>query len=576
MESLERQVRRAHRRLGMQRFARALGRCWLVTFLVALILIAVDRFYPMSLAVWSWSTDTNTAGLSASHQQEVALAAAGSLALGALVLGLLAAGVWIFVTRRPALGAAIEIDHRFGLKERVSSTLAMEPEDRQTEAGRALIDDAVRRVGRIDVAGGFSVRPGKPILLPLLPGLAAVLLALLIDAAVFEKPAIAKTDAAKVRARIKVSSAELAKRLTKSGEEAEEKGLKEARELFDRLQRGTRQLGNKATDRKKALNELNDLADQVKERRKQLGGSEKMRQQLDRLKNIDRGPAQQFAKAIARGDFKEAAEKLEEMKDKLEGGDLDEQQKKELADQLDKMKDKIQKAADAQQAAREDLEQRIEELCENGQTGEADKLQNQLDKLMDQPQIDGLNDLASQLGDCAQAMQDGQLQDATDSLSQLQSGLEGLAQNLEEMDMLDEAMQQISQARDRMNCDKCGGGGCKACNGGGQGMARGMGGQGGKGPGDGLGEGQGRGDRPEEQTETATIDSQYQPNVGKGTGMIIGELDGPNLKGRVEEIIQEQYDTARRGSTDPLENRRIPREHRRHVQEYLDRFREGE
>jgi hypothetical protein len=92
----------------------------------------------------------------------------------------------------------------------------------------------------------------------------------------------------------------------------------------------------------------------------------------------------------------------------------------------------------------------------------------------------------------------------------------------------------------------------------------------------GLGRGKGAGARPEEENQTAPYDSQYKPNVGKGTGAIIGEADGPNLKGRVAEIIEQQYDSARRGSADPLGDRRIPREHRKHVQEYLDRFREGE
>ena len=104
----------------------------------------------------------------------------------------------------------------------------------------------------------------------------------------------------------------------------------------------------------------------------------------------------------------------------------------------------------------------------------------------------------------------------------------------------------------------------------------GMGQNQGKGQGVGLGAGKGQGARPEQEDETATYDSQYKPKVGPGTGVIIGEVDGPNLKGRVEEIIEQQYDAARRGSTDPLANRRIPREHREHVQEYLDRFREGE
>ena len=143
----------------------------------------------------------------------VAHLAAGGWAAAALLLGLFAAIVWIVATRRPALDAAIEIDRRFGLKERVSSTLALGPEDSQTEAGRALVDDAVRHVQRIDVATQFAPRPGKRILLPLLPGLPALLVALLISPAVVENQAKAGLDVQgakqQVRSRPRCSAASL-------------------------------------------------------------------------------------------------------------------------------------------------------------------------------------------------------------------------------------------------------------------------------------------------------------------------------------------------------------------------------
>ena len=46
---------------------------------------------------------------------------------------------------------------RFGLKERVSSTLALSPEERESAAGQALVADAVRRVEQIEVSERFGV-----------------------------------------------------------------------------------------------------------------------------------------------------------------------------------------------------------------------------------------------------------------------------------------------------------------------------------------------------------------------------------------------------------------------------------
>jgi len=39
--------------------------------------------------------------------------------------------------------------------------------------------------------------------------------------------------------------------------------------------------------------------------------------------------------------------------------------------------------------------------------------------------------------------------------------------------------------------------------------------------------------------------------------------------------IKAQLEATRRGATAPMTGRRIPKKHRRHAQEYFDRFREG-
>ena len=121
MDELHRQVRRARRRLGMQRFVAALGWCWLATLVAALGIIMVGKFWPLGVTDWAWVG-------------------------GALIVGLAAAVGWAFFAGRGTLDAAIEIDRRFGLKERVSSTLTMSVDECQTEAGQALVTDAIRRV----------------------------------------------------------------------------------------------------------------------------------------------------------------------------------------------------------------------------------------------------------------------------------------------------------------------------------------------------------------------------------------------------------------------------------------------
>ena len=82
---------------------------------------------------------------------------------------LIIAVIWTFLVRRNALDAAIELDRRFGLKERVSTSLALTTEDRESQIGRALLDDASRRVAQVRVSEQFVIAPGWRVMIPLAP-----------------------------------------------------------------------------------------------------------------------------------------------------------------------------------------------------------------------------------------------------------------------------------------------------------------------------------------------------------------------------------------------------------------------
>ena len=77
------------------------------------------------------------------------------------------------------------------------------------------------------------------------------------------------------------------------------------------------------------------------------------------MKNVGSGPADKFAQAISRGDFKEALQELDKLKQQLADGLLGEEQKEELADQLDEMARKLEGMCEAHRAARKNLQDRI-------------------------------------------------------------------------------------------------------------------------------------------------------------------------------------------------------------------------
>jgi hypothetical protein len=149
-------------------------------------------------------------------------------------------------------------------------------------------------------------------------------------------------------------------------------------------------------------------------------------------------------------------------------------------------------------------------------------------------------------------------------MSKLEQQLADLQQEADEMAMLDEAMSELEMAKDSMNCKECGGEGCKACMGMGQGRFPGMG----------LGRGRGNGPRPEEKTGSQFYDSKVKQQTGKGAALVVDSVDGPNIKGQVEQQIQTEFESVKSGETDPLTSQQLPRAYREHTQKYFDSLRE--
>jgi len=539
MEQILKQVRRVRRRLGVQRFLAALGWCLCGTLSVALTLVGVDKFRPLGVEGWIWGG-------------------------GAVGLGLLAAFAWALATGRGLVDAAIELDHRCGLKERVSSSLAMSIEERECELGQALIDDARRRIEQVEIGQHFPVAPGRRILLPVLPAVAVVLGALLVPPATNGKQTAA-ASATVVQKQIKQSSDSLRYKLLEQRKAAQKQGLKDAEELFRRLERDVDQLASKTEgNRKQALVKLNDLSRELQKRRQKLGGAEGLQNQFKQLKDIGQGPADKLLDEIQRGDFQKAIEQLKRLQEDLAKGGLSHDEQKRLAEQLKQMEEKLEEMARAQRQAQKDLETRIRQAQEAGQHDEANKLQEQLDKLRQQmPDLDQLDQFANKLGQCSKCLNQGQLQEAADTLGELQNELDGLQEQLQEMDLINEAIDQMAQGRNQMNCPHCNGAGCCVCQGDELGDGRGR------------GRGRGKGARPEAAGDVKYYDTKAAVKTGKGAASVVGEVDGPNRRDDVRHEIQEQFDSARREAADPLTDQHMPRKHRQHAREYFDQLREG-
>ena len=399
MEPITRQINRARRRLLLQRFINTTA-VWLFALLmVAAIAMLVPKVWALELDQSQWMS---------------------AWLLGAIGLSLLGGALTTWLTRRRSMEAAIEVDRRFGLKERLSSTLALSETETESQAGQALLEDAVRKAERIDVSERFGIQGSWFNFLPLVPAILVFVLAVFVPDATQDDP---NASAAVITAKKQVenSTDQLKKKLAERRKMAEEEGLQDAKEIFTELEKGVADLRKmENVDQKKAMVKLNNLAEQLQKRRMSLGDSEKLKQKLNQLKNLKTGPADRMSQAMKKGNFNAAMKELQKLQTKLASGKLSEQDQKKLAEQLKQLSDKMNQLAASQQEAKDALKQEIQRQRESGNLAKAAELQSKLDKLAAQDaQMEKLSKMAKQMAQASQNLNQQQLKQAAKALSEL-------------------------------------------------------------------------------------------------------------------------------------------------------------
>ena len=566
MDSLREQVARAQRRLVGEQFLARAGRCLFVAMIIAAVAIAVPRVaviggLPSGWDAWCFC--------------------------GGVLAGLLAAAVWTWASHRSPLDAAIEIDRRFDLRERVASSLSLSEAEAASDAGRALVDDALRAVDRIEVDEKFRVRADRRAWWPLVPAVLALLLVTLVNTRQAASNANAG-QAADESAQVQRSAETARKEMAKRRQEARQQKLTLAEGLFDKIEKQTGELANKKdVDRTEAAVKLNDLAKQLEERRRQLGGADEMKRQFQGMKQLGAGPADKAAQAIKNGDFQSAQQEIEKLQQQLQDGKLDDKARQQLADQLGQMQQKINAAVQAQQQAQTNLQQQINQQRGQGNLAEAGKLQQQLDQMQQQlPMMNQLNQFGIQIGQCSDGIRQGKPGQANNALSQMASQLGQMQQHANESQMLDDAMAQLQQTKSAMACSHCNGAGCKECQGGGGGKVASGTDSGSPSesthsnkpsgrPGSGIGSGKGPDlfSGSNNATNPQYQDVQVNPKLGAGPGVYAGLVEGPNVKGQAVAAIKQEMASHAAEPAEPLSSERLPRTRRDQAEEYFQLLR---
>lgn len=564
------EIRRVLRTAAWRLFLLDLIRAGIVTLsvaVVAMILVRItERLFGLTIP---WT--------------QAALIAAGAAALGALF--------WSIAVRRRAVAVARELDERADLRESLSTALCVASKD--DGWSRAVIETAQDRATRVDVRKAIPIEAPRFWPAPLALALSLVVLwyalppvdvlGLLAKKQEEEK---AKQEIVQVKSEIQTAEKKIEELLAKAKVEPKEEG--------EGADAGEMNQPQSPDDiRRAAIKKLTSVQDRLNEIKMGEKGlqAETLKQMMKQLKQPGPGPLEEMSKALAKGDFQGAKEKLDELANKLANGELSPEQQKQLKEQLQKMAEQLDKLAQSQKQ----LEQKLQEAGmskEQAQKAAADPqaLEQALEQMknLSEEQKQQLADMAKAMSQaCQQCNNMGQAMNqmakgmSQNGMSQEgMEGMDGLRGQLSEAEMLSQEMAALDAAmRECMGQLETLGGQCEGGN-----MAS-MAGMGGmkispwragdtSRQGDGSGSpGKGWGASPEAQETAFNIEKKTSP-VKLGQGPIVGSrlVEGDAIKGESVAEFAQAVEASTQAASDAIDDMLIQREYHDAVKHYFGRL----
>lgn len=560
MNEINKQVSRARRRMITGKFFSILVWAVFISLVIALVGIAIPKIWHLGF-------------LEAQPAQDAWLY---SWIIGSVVVGLVTTAVLTWRSRGTHVDTAVEVDRRFGLKARLSSALNLSSTDAGSSAGQALLRDAQQRAEDIDVADQFRFKPTWHALLPIAP----VVLLLALFFVPNAQKVVAEDRPAFDKEQVELQVREFKKKVEEKRKQLEAKGLDDAsQELKSLGKKFDKLLSEPSTSQKDIMVKLNDIKKEIADRRKKIGDAKDFKKELNKLKNVGKGPAKKLASAIGDGDFEKAKEALKELAKRLKDGKMDREGVRELAKDLNKLAEAIKKAAENREREIDELKDKVEKAKQAGDLDKAAKLQAQLEQKQEQnQQMKKMDDLAKKLQECAACMKPGEgkggkpqdgdaeqaMKDLKKAMQEAGGDLEDIAQQMEELQKQLEEMEALEDLEDA--ADEC------------KGQCQGEG-QGGK---DGKpkwsdwakGAGKGKGLRDQEESDTGKFKARVKAKLGKGETVVTGTADGKNITGRSVSEAKELVRSTMDRDVDPLENQKLTKKQLEHAKQYFKALRE--
>lgn len=418
---LELQIRRAHRRLRMQCIVDALAAAWIIgLFAGALWLVALPWLVESPATALRW------------------MVPAIILALATVV------GIVIGFLRSPSrVDAALSIDHRFALRERVTTTWMLAPDQASTPAGIALAADVEQRIAKLDIGSRF------PLYLPrwaLLGPVAALALALV---ALFYEPAHSKAGLARVNDDIipPASAKEIDQKMRELAKKDPKAPVREKSADLERLEAELEKIAERPRTTKEEvrerIKEMTGLEQRMKEQEKQQAergrALKQQLQKLDKTASMEEGPAKDLEKALSQGKFEKAREEVERLSKQLQAGTMSQKDKEQLQKQLQQLKEQLSRLAE-----QKDREKQLRQMNLDPETLERELASLQKDK----EKTRELEKLAQQLGQAEKSLKEGDSQGACDHLGQCSNQLAKMGGAEKDLDELREQLTRLGDAKD--------------------------------------------------------------------------------------------------------------------------------
>lgn len=411
MHDIRELLKKAARRIELSTYLECAHWTAIIAAALALALMVADRAFATSFMPWFW------------------------VAPGLVVLVLGIAAIAWSRRRRTEVQVALAVDERLDLREKL--TTALYCEGRDDPFAQAAVEDGVhvardpRTKEHLRRRFGITAPRGwwfSPLLL-----LVTLMISLLSPLDLFSRDVEQSAAADQARLEVNQQVQVLVQDLQQTSQ------LKsELSGVLDDLQGGGSSPDPRATPeelRRDAIKKMTDLNRKLEE----ILSGEKgktaamVEDAMSQLKPPTEGPAKELAEAMAAGDFDAAKKAMQDLMDKIQAGELDEQQKKQLAEQMQNLADQLNAMAQQQDQLREALKQ----------AGMDPNLANNPQALQQQLQNNqNLNDeQKQQLQQMAQAQQQAQkmCQGLGQACQQMAQGMQGAGQ----MGQLTQAGQQM-------------------------------------------------------------------------------------------------------------------------------------